>query len=387
MINQYNKYPSSNAKHLHVQLLDDQDLESHLSYQIFKKAAYQLLRLSAIVMLISNFFACIFYRIGLHEQEQYGKAGCWFSKISPLIELDTIIYYEYALYWSVTTMISVGYGDVTPVAPMEVIITLICMLMSCIIFAYSINSIWYIISEVSTGDIKYQSYINAINRYMRDKQINKNLQTKINAFLDFQWKDEKSRDKKLEHNIIQTLPLNLRNKLMFESNSFFFKNHKWSQFFSEQFLSALSFEIKEIKYFEDDIIYQEQSEQEDDAFLYYVDDGEIQIFYDLPNYNDGQGIPIQAIKSGNFLGLYEFFTGEKRLENASKKSSSQSQNNNDNKDIISINNDIQEIQENEFQDNFDIDLPPIFYYSTKNNTKKKKKEIWNKMKLIIRLNI
>jgi hypothetical protein len=69
--------------------------------------------------------------------------------------MNTTIYYEYALYWSVTTMISVGYGDVTPVAPLEVIITIICMMMSCVMFAYSINSIWFIISEVSTGDMRY----------------------------------------------------------------------------------------------------------------------------------------------------------------------------------------------------------------------------------------
>lgn len=49
-------------------------------------------------------------------------------------------------------MISVGYGDVTPVAPLEVVITIVSMMMSCVMFAYSINSIWFIISEVSTGN-------------------------------------------------------------------------------------------------------------------------------------------------------------------------------------------------------------------------------------------
>lgn len=44
--------------------------------------------------------------------------------------------------------------------------------------------------------------MNAINRYMRDKQINKDLKTKINAFLDFYWRDEKSREKETEYKII-----------------------------------------------------------------------------------------------------------------------------------------------------------------------------------------
>lgn len=48
-------------------------------------------------------------------------------------------------------MISVGYGDVTPIAPLEVLVTIITMMFSCIIFAYSINSIWELISEVNVG--------------------------------------------------------------------------------------------------------------------------------------------------------------------------------------------------------------------------------------------
>jgi len=93
---------------------------------------------------------------------------------------------------------------------------------SCILFAYSINNIWQLISEVSTGDKRYEANMNAINRYMRDKQINSKLRKRIQAYLDFHWKDTKSREEDKESEIINTLPSILKLELIYEANSFFF---------------------------------------------------------------------------------------------------------------------------------------------------------------------
>ncbi|EAR87356.2 cyclic nucleotide-binding domain protein (macronuclear) [Tetrahymena thermophila SB210] len=277
------------------------------------KAAYQLLRLGIIVLFISNFFACVFYRVGVIECEYYdGK--CWFSKIG-VDDPSTLQYYLYALYWSITTMISVGYGDVTPVAPYEVLVCIFSMMCSCILFAYSINSIWFIISEVSQGTQRYQQNMNAMNRYMRDKGIDPQLSKKINGYLDFVWKDTKSREDDKEKKIIQSLPQNLKLQLIYQANSFFFKKYEWSKHFSYGFLQLLAQFITEKKYLEDDLLYH-QDEQEEDQYLYYVEQGEVQLYYDMQFYNNGQGIPIQSIESGNFIGLYEFFSGEKKHESA-----------------------------------------------------------------------
>lgn len=68
-------------------------------------------------------------------------------------------------------MISIGYGDITPKNPTEVGFTVFIQFLSCLLYGYSINSIWSIIQELNAKVSKIHSRLNIINLYMRDKEI------------------------------------------------------------------------------------------------------------------------------------------------------------------------------------------------------------------------
>jgi voltage-gated potassium channel Kch len=54
---------------------------------------------------------------------------------------DAYYQYIYSMYWSVTTMITIGYGDVVPVTSTLKIVAIIAILIASAVFGYVMNRI------------------------------------------------------------------------------------------------------------------------------------------------------------------------------------------------------------------------------------------------------
>jgi len=75
----------------------------------------------------------------LHETnllEQFNLKGFNWTKV-----------YCYAVYYSVTTMTTIGYGDITPKTTTEIIFCIFVMMIAPFSFAYTTSSIGQIITE------------------------------------------------------------------------------------------------------------------------------------------------------------------------------------------------------------------------------------------------
>ena len=68
-------------------------------------------------------------------------------------------------------MLTVGYGDITGKNPMEVFVSIITMLFSCVIFAILINAFQQVFSEINANNMNFEKKMTDINRFMRDKNV------------------------------------------------------------------------------------------------------------------------------------------------------------------------------------------------------------------------
>ena len=102
---------------------------------------------------IAHWFACLWHLIAVYESS---TAPLTWLKVSGVQDENWNIRYIYSIYWAITTMVTVGYGDISPITPTEKLYALFCMLLACGIFGYIMNRIGSIFSSFEENSIEYK---------------------------------------------------------------------------------------------------------------------------------------------------------------------------------------------------------------------------------------
>ncbi|CAK66420.1 unnamed protein product (macronuclear) [Paramecium tetraurelia] len=290
-------------------------IKEYLQLEPSKHAKYRLLTVMMTIIWLCHLFACLFFVVGRIQLNKKVGSVSWLNSCDvvtlnggyedmPISELHL-----YSFYWAVTTMISVGYGDVTPMNFWEVFVTVITQFISCIVFAYSVNAIWEMIYSQNESKQKFQKYVNAIQRFMVEHNVDRKLKARIDAYLVHLWQTEKARDHELEQAMILKLAPALREELIYQTLGKMLTHSNFFSCFSQDFLMELAQQIQQQYYAQEENIFL-QEEETDDFPLYFLDKGQVEIFLDCE-----KRIKLHIMKKGIF-GIIGFITGYKRTASA-----------------------------------------------------------------------
>ena len=122
--------------------------------------------------------------------------------------------YLLSLYWAVVTMMTVGYGDITPTNKVELIYASVVILFGCVVYGYNLNTIGIVLEEMYKEAKIFKNNSRIIKNFMQRKNIGYDLKMRIEEYLKFIWKEKKHKNLELEINIINSLSSTLKEELL-----------------------------------------------------------------------------------------------------------------------------------------------------------------------------
>ncbi|KAL4432260.1 hypothetical protein ABPG74_020228 [Tetrahymena malaccensis] len=248
---------------------------------------------------IIHFLACAWIQLS-NLESNYGIETTWLDQQN-VDSQNNISKYIYSFYFNTVTIVTVGYGDIFPQTLTEKIMSIICVLSGCGVFAYSISEIGQIFQDIQKIQKLRKNNIYIINKYLKQKRISNQLQHKIRNYLEYYWSENEFTSVKQEQRIINQLSNNLRENLLIEANKIFIlESPILRQNFSQQTLLKTIAIAQEQKYTPEENIF---LKNEMEFSIYFIERGSVEVYIEgFSNFQQKQSKCTQMIlNQGQFF--------------------------------------------------------------------------------------
>ena len=191
----------------------------------------KLLSLFLFMVYVSHVIACFWYMFGSEDQVN----ECYLPEADAAVDAastcsDETIHgwvnvefadvpadkqgsrrYLKAFYWAITTLSTVGYGDITPNTDAEMGYACFAELLGSMIFGIMIGSLSTMLMSGKALEEKIDNQLAELQEFMTQKNIPSKLRTKVRRYMELYYEKKSSYDEKA---VLQSLPPVMAQELM-----------------------------------------------------------------------------------------------------------------------------------------------------------------------------
>jgi voltage-gated potassium channel len=208
--------------------------------------------------------------------------------------------YQRGLYWCVTTLTTVGYGDVTPANSAQTFYAMLVMIIGVGVYGYVIGNVANLLANIDPARAEYLAHMERLNSFMRYRNLPPSLQRRISDYYDYVWEKRLSYD---ETEIISALPPGLGEEVSLFLKRDIIQKVPLFKEAEESFLRAIAMQLRPVVYLPGDYVIRAG---ETGREMFFINRGTVEVVS-----RDGETV-YTTHTDGDFFGEIALFEGVPR---------------------------------------------------------------------------
>lgn len=165
----------------------------------------------------------------------------WLALRGVSADLDQSTNYLRALYWCVTTLTTVGYGDITPSTKVEMLYAMLVMILGVGVYGYVIGNVAALLANIDPARVRHRELVDRVTAFMRYRRVPAGLQRRILDYYEYLWEKRLGYD---ESAAISELPPTLRTEVSLFLNRDILQKVPLFRGASDDFIKAIALEMR-----------------------------------------------------------------------------------------------------------------------------------------------
>jgi len=244
---------------------------------IFNPAILRMVFLGFWVMIVAHWAACGWIAVG----------G---GNIGPEWTANGYLFYIRSLYWSITTMTTIGYGDVTPVTSTQTIFAMIMELIGAGLYGYVVGSVANLIAKLDVARSHFNERLEKISTFMRFRKIPIEMQHRVQGYYSNLWDLRRGYT---EQDVLAELPPSLKLQISLHLNKDIIAKVPIFKGASESLIEQIVINLESIVFTPGDYVFK-QGDVGDS--MYFISRGSVEVVS-----KDGKTV-YATLAEGNFFG-------------------------------------------------------------------------------------
>ncbi|MBI2966905.1 MAG: ion transporter [Bacteroidetes bacterium] len=203
---------------------------------------------------------------------------------------DNVRNYIRALYWTTTTMTTIGYGDISPVNNIQTVFTMFIQLLGAGMYGFLIGNIASLLANIDIARAQFREKLQKLNIFMNYHNIPRSLQEKARNYYDYLWHSRKGFD---ETSVINELPPPLKVELSLFLNRRLIEKVDFFRDARQDCIRDIVLNLEHVVYSPGDFII---TKGEIGNEMFFISRGAVEVVSD-----DGKTV-YATLSEGNFFG-------------------------------------------------------------------------------------